>query len=116
MLHEKYFDDALILHDQTNHYIYLQEMLKYYGKLEEGDDGIFPKIRSDEKETDARKQLHLKWALPKNILKFQPLSLIRGYFGELFTLYFAWLGTFTFTLIFPTIIGIIFFIVGISNR
>lgn len=37
----------------------------------------------------------------------QPLDLIRDYFGDQISLYFAWLGFYTEALIFPSIIGIL---------
>jgi anoctamin-7 len=52
----------------------------------------------------------------KNIHRTQPLVHVKNYFGEMFALYFAWVGTQVTTLLIPMIIGIILFIVGISLR
>jgi hypothetical protein len=52
----------------------------------------------------------------KNFHRTQPLVQIKNYFGEMFALYFAWVGTQVYTLFLPMCIGIIFFIVGISQR
>ena len=113
MLNNKYFTDAFILHDQTDKYHYLQRMLLYDGNNKEEFE-LLPPVSST--TTDYRRALQKDWASPKNFYKSQPLNIIRNYFGEAFALYFAWLGVFNFTLIFPMIIGVIFFIVGIINR
>jgi hypothetical protein len=57
--------------------------------------------------------LNKKWARPINFFRTQPLTLIRNYFGEAFALNFAFCGTLTYMLFFPTIVGLVFFIVGI---
>ena len=99
MLHEKYFDDAFILHDKTNIYPNLQRMLLFDG---EEINEFSELMKSASVQTnDDRKILMEKWGSPKNFYKFQPLTLIRDYFGESFALYFGWLGVFNFTLIFP---------------
>jgi hypothetical protein len=41
---------------------------------------------------------------------------VRYYFGELFAFYFAWAGELIYTSFLPMIIGIAFFIAGISIR
>ena len=114
MLHEKVFDDAFILHNQTNVYPFLQKMLLFDEDENEEFGDIM--ISASEQSTDDRKKLHTEWASPKKFFRFQPLDLIRNYFGEAFALYFAWLGVFNITLIFPMIVGIIFFAIGIANR
>ena len=40
----------------------------------------------------------------------QPLDLIREYFGTEIAFYFAWLGYYTYWLIAPTVLGLLFFI------
>lgn len=121
MLHQKYFDDAFCLHDRTNFYPHLEKMLitmktsekNFYSSVAD----IFVKDKgTDQINEDKRKILQSNWASFKNVFKFQPFDLIRDYFGESFALYFAWLGTFNSSIIFPTIIGLIFFFVGISYR
>lgn len=46
----------------------------------------------------------------------QPLGRIRRYFGEMQALYFAWAGLLAYTLFMPTVIGIIMFIVTVTQR
>ncbi len=46
------------------------------------------------------------------MFKVQPIDLIRAYFGENVTLYFVYLGWYTYMLILPSIIGCI--VVGYS--
>ena len=45
----------------------------------------------------------------------QPLDLIRDYFGDQISLYFAWLGFYTEALIFPSIIGILSLLYGLAT-
>uniref|UniRef100_A0A3Q3IZT7 Anoctamin n=1 Tax=Monopterus albus TaxID=43700 RepID=A0A3Q3IZT7_MONAL len=57
--------------------------------------------------------LHEEWANYGVMLKYQPVDLIRKYFGEQIGLYFAWLGVYTQLLIPPSVLGIIVFLYGI---
>jgi hypothetical protein len=122
MLNQNYFDDAFCLHDRTNFYPHLEKMLINMKKTEvdyysPSIAGVFMKDKNEGQiSEDKRKNLQSKWASFRNIYKFQPFNLIRDYFGEAFALYFVWLGTFNNSLIFPTLVGLIFFFVGISNR
>ncbi len=127
MLEEGYFDDALILHDQTDHYVYIQQIIESLDNQEDDDvlteedfNSLSMKPKTAENNQtykgDIRKELHKKWASLKAFYKLQPIHLIRQYFGEIFGLYFAWLGTFIYTLYLPTLIGFIFFFVGIGLR
>ncbi|GLE02983.1 hypothetical protein PINS_up011862 [Pythium insidiosum] len=59
----------------------------------------------------ALNDLRHSWALHWLMLN-QPLHKIRDYFGEKVALYFAWLGFYTKMLVFPTIAGIITYIVS----
>lgn len=63
---------------------------------------------------DIRFELFDKWANLKNVFKYQPINLVRDYFGEEYALYFAWVGVFITTLWIPTLLGIIFFIIGVN--
>lgn len=63
-----------------------------------------------------RDELHLKWASIKNILKYQPINLVRNYFGEEIALHFAWVGMFLTSLWIPSLFGIVFFFVGLQYR
>lgn len=68
---------------------------------------------SDKKTT--RQLLWDYWAKPKSIIYYQPIHLIRQYFGEKLAFYFSWLGFYTSWLLFPSIIGLFVFIYGCST-
>ncbi|KAJ3596066.1 hypothetical protein NHX12_002475, partial [Muraenolepis orangiensis] len=57
--------------------------------------------------------LHDEWANYGVMHKYQPVDLIRKYFGEQIGLYFAWLGVYTQLLIPPSLLGIAVFVYGI---
>uniref|UniRef100_A0A674N0T7 Anoctamin n=1 Tax=Takifugu rubripes TaxID=31033 RepID=A0A674N0T7_TAKRU len=57
--------------------------------------------------------LHDEWANYGVMHKYQPVDLIRKYFGEQIGFYFAWLGVYTQLLIPPSVLGIIVFLYGI---
>ncbi|KAG7216080.1 hypothetical protein INR49_007832 [Caranx melampygus] len=63
--------------------------------------------------TRSRILLHEEWANYGVMHKYQPVDLIRKYFGEQIGLYFAWLGVYTQLLIPPSVLGIIVFLYGI---
>uniref|UniRef100_A0A671VTR5 Anoctamin n=1 Tax=Sparus aurata TaxID=8175 RepID=A0A671VTR5_SPAAU len=63
--------------------------------------------------SDVRQLLHEEWANYGVMHKYQPVDLIRKYFGEQIGLYFAWLGVYTQLLIPPSVLGIIVFLYGI---
>ncbi|VDM96708.1 unnamed protein product [Thelazia callipaeda] len=67
-----------------------------------------------EKCTD-RELLYWNWARITNIYKFQPLSLVKKYFGSKVGWYFAWLGYYTKVLMFVSVIGIMCFSYGVST-
>ena len=67
-------------------------------------------------DCDMREKLDKKWASLKRVFSFQPLWLIRDYFGEQISLYFAFCGALLSSLWFPSIVGIAFFVVGVINR
>ncbi|KAM7114594.1 anoctamin-2 isoform 1-T1 [Molossus nigricans] len=62
-----------------------------------------------------RKVLYQEWARYGVFYKFQPIDLIRKYFGEKIGLYFAWLGLYTSFLIPSSIIGVIVFLYGCAT-
>uniref|UniRef100_A0A3P9K2S8 Anoctamin n=1 Tax=Oryzias latipes TaxID=8090 RepID=A0A3P9K2S8_ORYLA len=71
-----------------------------------------PFIR-DKLHLSGRLILHEEWANYGVMYKYQPVDLIRKYFGEQIGLYFAWLGVYTQLLIPPSVLGIIVFLYGI---
>lgn len=62
---------------------------------------------------DPRATMDESWT---TIWKFQPLWMIRNYFGEKIALYFAWTGMLTSSLWLPTLFGTIIFLYGLSLR
>ncbi|XP_061577905.1 anoctamin-1 isoform X2 [Cololabis saira] len=75
-------------------------------------DGSFTRRGGKDQRND-RQLLHEEWANYGVMLKYQPVDLIRKYFGEQIGLYFAWLGVYTQLLIPPSVLGIIVFLYGI---
>ncbi|KAF3859416.1 hypothetical protein F7725_021815 [Dissostichus mawsoni] len=61
-------------------------------------DGDYKVIGQPEERSD-RQVLHDEWAKYSAFYKYQPIDLVRKYFGEKIGLYFAWLGVYTQLLI-----------------
>uniref|UniRef100_A0A8D3D4J8 Anoctamin n=1 Tax=Scophthalmus maximus TaxID=52904 RepID=A0A8D3D4J8_SCOMX len=59
--------------------------------------------------------LYQEWASYSVFYKYQPIGLIRKYFGEKVGLYFAWLGVYTQMLIPAAIVGVIVFLYGCAT-
>ncbi|XP_042641056.1 anoctamin-1 isoform X2 [Tyto alba] len=66
-------------------------------------------------EPNDRKLLCEEWASYGVFYKYQPIDLVRKYFGEKIGLYFAWLGVYTQMLIPASIVGIIVFLYGCAT-
>uniref|UniRef100_A0A8C2Y306 Anoctamin n=1 Tax=Capra hircus TaxID=9925 RepID=A0A8C2Y306_CAPHI len=66
----------------------------------------------DNVEFNDRKLLYEEWACYGVFYKYQPIDLVRQYFGEKIGLYFAWLGVYTQMLIPASVVGIIVFLYG----
>ncbi|XP_057413040.1 anoctamin-2 [Balaenoptera acutorostrata] len=66
-------------------------------------------------DVNDRKLLYQEWARYSVFYKFQPIDLIRKYFGEKIGLYFAWLGLYTSFLIPSSVIGVIVFLYGCAT-
>ncbi|XP_076578428.1 anoctamin-2b [Chaetodon auriga] len=77
-------------------------------------DGDYKVIGHLEERND-RQVLHDEWARYSAFYKYQPVDLIRKYFGEKIGLYFAWLGVYTQLLIPASIVGIIVFGYGVAT-
>ncbi|CAL8324806.1 unnamed protein product [Gadus morhua 'NCC'] len=75
-------------------------------------DGSFTR-RGRKDQRNERQLLHEEWANYGVMHKYQPVDLIRKYFGEQIGLYFAWLGVYTQLLIPPSLLGIVVFVYGI---
>ncbi|KAM3869676.1 anoctamin-1-like [Diretmus argenteus] len=75
-------------------------------------DGSFTRRGRRDQRND-RQLLHEEWANYGVMHKYQPVDLIRKYFGEQIGFYFAWLGVYTQFLIPPSVVGIIVFLYGI---
>ncbi|XP_032895485.1 anoctamin-2-like [Amblyraja radiata] len=63
-------------------------------------------------EENERRLLYQEWARYGVFYKYQPIDLIRKYFGEKIGLYFAWLGLYTELLMPASLVGIIVFFYG----
>ncbi|XP_021569035.1 anoctamin-1 [Carlito syrichta] len=59
--------------------------------------------------------LYEEWASYGVFYKYQPIDLVRKYFGEKIGLYFAWLGVYTQMLIPASVVGIIVFLYGCAT-
>uniref|UniRef100_A0A9L0RCM9 Anoctamin n=1 Tax=Equus caballus TaxID=9796 RepID=A0A9L0RCM9_HORSE len=66
-------------------------------------------------EFNDRKLLYEEWASYGVFYKYQPIDLVRKYFGEKIGLYFAWLGVYTQMLIPASVVGIIVFLYGCAT-
>lgn len=65
------------------------------------------------KECSNRELLYWNWARINNFYKYQPLTLIKKYFGSKIGIYFAWLGYYTKILIPTAVVGFFCFLYGI---
>uniref|UniRef100_A0A8C4ZFD0 Anoctamin n=1 Tax=Gadus morhua TaxID=8049 RepID=A0A8C4ZFD0_GADMO len=59
--------------------------------------------------------LYEEWASYSVFYKYQPIGLVRKYFGEKIGLYFAWLGLYTQMLIPASVVGVIVFLYGCAT-
>ncbi|XP_051512184.1 anoctamin-1 [Myxocyprinus asiaticus] len=74
-------------------------------------DGDFDSSE-DREHCNDRQMLHEEWANYGVFFKYQPMDLIRKYFGEKIGLYFAWLGVYTQLLIPASALGVAVFLYG----
>uniref|UniRef100_A0A3Q1HU08 Anoctamin n=1 Tax=Anabas testudineus TaxID=64144 RepID=A0A3Q1HU08_ANATE len=64
---------------------------------------------------DVSNLLYEEWANYSVFYKYQPIGLVRKYFGEKIGLYFAWLGLYTQMLIPASLVGVIVFLYGCAT-
>ncbi|XP_062856330.1 anoctamin-1 isoform X2 [Trichomycterus rosablanca] len=69
-------------------------------------------IDGENVDPNDRKLLYEQWASYSVFYKYQPIGLIRKYFGEKIGLYFAWLGVYTQMLIPASLVGVFVFLYG----
>lgn len=62
-----------------------------------------------------RETLHETWASWKMIWHLQPLTDVRNYFGEKIAFYYGFMDVYTTMLIFPSIVGLITFVIGLIS-
>ncbi|KAM7003551.1 anoctamin-1-like isoform 2-T2 [Tautogolabrus adspersus] len=72
-------------------------------------------INEESAESNDRKLLYEEWANYSVFYKYQPIGLVRKYFGEKIGLYFAWLGLYTQMLIPASLVGVIVFLYGCAS-
>ncbi|KAJ8272334.1 hypothetical protein COCON_G00111930 [Conger conger] len=72
-------------------------------------------IEGENIEPNDRKLLRDEWASYGVFYKYQPIGLVRKYFGEKIGLYFAWLGVYTQMLIPASVVGVIVFLYGCAT-
>ncbi|XP_061678278.1 anoctamin-1-like isoform X2 [Syngnathoides biaculeatus] len=72
-------------------------------------------IDEETTEVNDRKLLYEEWANYSVFYKYQPIGLVRKYFGEKIGLYFAWLGLYTQMLIPASLVGVIVFLYGCAT-
>ncbi|XP_054602478.1 anoctamin-1 isoform X1 [Nothobranchius furzeri] len=72
-------------------------------------------INEESAEPNDRKLLYEEWANYSVFYKYQPIGLVRKYFGEKIGLYFAWLGLYTQMLILASLVGVIVFLYGCAT-
>jgi hypothetical protein len=112
MLENNYFQDAFTLHEETRHPFEMKQFKKTANFL-------FKTTNFNLQETikhDKRIELQEKWANLTNLLKlrYQPINLIKSYFGEEIAIYFAWVGMINTYLCAISFIGICFFVAGLG--
>eukprot|EP01135_Chromosphaera_perkinsii_P003221 Nk52_evm28s238 gene=Nk52_evmTU28s238 len=82
--------------------------------------GAHSSTEKERKETSGiglhlRAVLYDTWATYRNMFKYQPIHLIREYFGEKTAFYFAWMGHYVTWLIFPSFVGLIYLFYGLGT-
>jgi hypothetical protein len=121
MLTERYFTDAFILNEDSAGFSQLEDDHVKRANITKPPKVTLSAYRETvtenegEVKRDIREELYKQWAKITNLFRFQPMWLIREYYGEQFALYFAWLGILISTLWVPTLFGIGGFIYGLQD-
>ena len=121
LISSKYFDEAFVLHDQTSHENFTKIIddfkFEQISEFNKGATSYFEEIIKQFSMTDhedPRSFLQDNWASLKCIFKYQPLHEIRNYYGEQNAIYFAYAESFATSLILPSVVGLVFFVLGIT--
>ena len=69
-----------------------------------------------DRNQNSRAILNRIWSSYAMWYKYQPIDLVKNYFGEKIAFYFAWLGAYTSFLLAPAIVGFIVFIINVITR
>lgn len=114
MLHRKYYSDAFPVHDEAKNDPSIDDekirLVAMYGSKANIRD---PMEVANAEAQDTRQQMNDAWV---KFYKYQPIWMIRDYFGEKIGLYFAWCGTFIATLWLPMLFGLAVFGYGLFFR
>lgn len=65
---------------------------------------------SDHVDGNLRSLLRTEWTALNKLHRYQPLDYVKDYFGVKIALYFAWLGFYTHTLLFASVVGFFCFL------
>ncbi|KAL5011379.1 hypothetical protein ScPMuIL_009930 [Solemya velum] len=110
MMMEEIYTDAFVPHEESNRSEEKEEI--------KHNPETTPRKLSEKRlqndppcDDDPRGIMDDHWTI---FWKFQPLWMIRNYFGEKIALYFAWTGMLTTSLWLPTLFGVIIFSYGLS--
>lgn len=116
MLYKKYIDKAYILHNQSEEPKLLSHIMETTNVFHNEQERSFYELalKKTVEAKDERGDLKREWS--GTCIKYQPMNKIRSYFGESIAFYFAWIGMLITTLWLPSLIGIIFFAIGLDQR
>ena len=125
MIEKKYINDMFILHDPSNRKRQIKKLVNIISK-DKKSISLDDYISGHKLTNDSRSEINEKLSFVPyssrdndsfNLFDFQflPLNKAKDYFGEEIGLYFAWVQHFYMYLILLSIIGIIFYVIGLSR-